>query len=146
MLFRSDLRGLPAGAFCLQVEHPAGCARPLAIQLAAEQLLQDQTLRLDEGVELCGIVRGLPSGKGLERVGISAITTDDPRWPLGFAQTDPQGRFVLRIPKGPATLYVNGVPPGYQQPTQTHDQVLRIDARPGDTALTELEFTLRPKQ
>jgi hypothetical protein len=46
------------------------------------------------------------------------------------------------VPKGPALLYVAGVPRGYEQPQASYDKLVRIDVQPGEQALTELVFEI----
>jgi hypothetical protein len=139
---RFRLVGLPAGTFQLVVLHGDGVVRPLPVELADAQELVQPDVILEDGVDVRGIVRGVPGNVAMERVGMTAITDDDRHWRLGFAQTDPQGRFVLRLPKGPAMLYVSRVPRGFQQPPSSYDQLLRLDVQPGDKALTELVFEI----
>lgn len=135
--------GLPAGEYAVDVAHGEYVLRPQSLTLAASETTKDLVYTLEQAVEVRGIVRGLPGNVPLERVGMSAITDDDRHRSLGFAQTDPQGRFVLRLPAGPAMLHVAGVPAGYQPPPATYDKLLRLDVQPGDKALTELVFELQ---
>ena len=141
---RVRIGGLPAGEFAVEAVHPELVLRPQLLTLAVGETTQGLALAFEPAIEVRGVVRSTATGSGVERVGISAITGDEQRWLLGFAQTDPQGRFVLRLPKGTAALYVNRVPHGFQQPSASHDQLLRVDVQPGDKSLTELVFEIEP--
>lgn len=134
--------GLPAGEYAVDVAHAEYVMRPQSLTLASGETTKDLAYSLESPVEVRGIVRGLPGNVPLERVGMRAITDDDRHRALGFALTDPQGRFVLRLPRGAAMLHVAGVPPGYQQPPATYDKLLRLDVQPDDKTLTELVFEL----
>lgn len=136
--------GLPAGEFQLTVQHPTGVMRPLLVQLTNAQQKADLRVQLEEGIEVRGTVVGLPDRVGLERVAIAVVTEDDHHWRLGGCQTDPQGRFALRLPKGRAMIYVAGVPRGYQQPRSTYDSLLHIDVQPGDKSLADVVFEVEP--
>jgi len=139
---RFRIGGLPAGEFQLTVQHPTGVMRPLHVQLAAAQQQTDVRVQLEDGVEVRGTVVGLPDRVGLERAGVVAITEDDRQWRLGGCQTDPQGRFTMRLPKGKARLYVAGVPRGYQQPSTASASLLQIDVQPDDTSLADVTFEI----
>ena len=141
---RVRIGGLPAGEFAVEAVHPELVLRPQLLTLAVGETTQGLALAFEPAIEVRGVVRSTATGSGVERVGMSAITGDEQRWRLGFAQTDPQGRFVLRLPKGTAALYVNRVPHGFQQPSASHDQLLRVDVQPGDKSLTELVFEIEP--
>ena len=137
--------GLPAGEFKLVVAHPPAVMRPAQVTLAAAEQKSDVRVALEAGVEVRGIVRRLPERVGVERVGVCAILDDEYHmWPLAGGTTDAQGRFTLRLPEGPARLYIGGVPRGYQQPSSEFTRLMRIDVRPDDRSLTEIVFELDP--
>ncbi len=140
---RARIGGLPAGEYAVEAQHADFVMRPQPLTLVTGQTT-DVALALEPPVEVRGIVRNATTHVGIERAVISAVTDDQRHWPLGSALTDPQGRFVLRLPQGATGFYVAGVPAGYQQPSTKYSDLACYDVAAGEKALGELLFEIEP--
>ena len=139
-----QLAGLPAGELILEVTSQAGLLRPAALQLKPMERLSKQTLRLEHGVTVSGIVTEQGSDKPVEGAGLSAISGDVRNLPLGFAKTNALGRFTMRLPSGPARLYFSMVPKGFTHPSSENQTVFDVDRDNVD--MTGFTFELSRKQ
>ena len=131
--------GLPEGQHRLKVTSSVGVMRAVNLELARGKAADGQNLDVETGVLVRGVVRN-EQGKPVEGVGIGAVDPDPwgKRIYLGYGSTDPQGRFEIRLPTGPAELYFSGLPKGYAYP-KPHT-VAEIDVEPGDASLRALEL------
>jgi hypothetical protein len=141
---RVRIGGLPATEFAVEVEHPERVIRPLPLRLVAGDDPTELTLTMATAIEVRGVVRRAGDKAGVERVGISAITDDEPRWRLGHAMTDPQGRFVLRLPPGATALYVSSVPSGFEPPPSSDAGLVHVEVAKDNDELTKIEFEIVP--
>ena len=112
--------------------------RPRTITLA-RGAADAQDLEIEKGVVVRGRVTDA-RGKPVKGVGISTV---DPKagWPrahLGNAQTGPQGRFEMRLPRGAAGLYYNLLPAGFVYPQP--QVVAEVEVAAGGAGLQGIEL------
>ena len=139
-----QLAGLPAGELILEVTSEAGLLRPTALELKPRQHLSKQTLRLERGVTVSGIVTEQGSDKPVDGAGLAAVSGDERNLPLGFAKTNALGRFTMLLPSGPARLYFSLVPKGFTHPSTPNQTVFEVDRDNVD--MTGFAFELSRKQ
>ena len=104
---RFEIRGLPAGEFVLTVSAATGCRYPEHLELAVAEHRAAQDLRLEAGIEVGGSVRDADDKSPLSNVSIT-ISADMQRFVsdkvMVKVRTDANGRFLVRVPTGPAWL------------------------------------------
>jgi hypothetical protein len=137
---RFEIRRLPAGEFVLSVQTDAGCYYPQRLNLAPAEHRVAETLLLEAGVEISGVVRAADDKSPVANVSIT-IAGQAARFAndtfLARVRTDAKGCFTVRVPKGPAWLTT--LPRRPFAPTEP----LALDlTRPGD-ASRQLEILLQ---
>lgn len=132
------LGGLTEGQHQLEVATDAGVMRPRTIMLA-RRAADAQDLEIEKGVVVRGRVTDA-RGKPVKGVGIRAMDPKGGRTRvyLGNAQTGPQGRFEMRLPRGAAGLYYNLLPEGFVYPQP--QVVAEVEVTEGGAGLQGIEL------
>ncbi len=115
---RFAFRGLPAGEVSLTIDFPKGARAVTKGRLVAtkEGETREVNMEVIEGVEVMGRVCVQGTGQPVAGAGIAAGDIISPKTAeVAIAQCDSAGRFVLRLPPGEASFYVQ-VSPGFSSP------------------------------
>jgi hypothetical protein len=139
-----EIRGLPDLGFVLSVDDPQErwVFRPRKGLLAKPGERKNITLEVEPGVRVTGRVADA-EGKPVEGAGISAVADNQPGSGLADDGTDADGRYEFRLPSGPARIYFNSLPDGFEYPRPQIVKELNIE--PGQAAIENLDFVLSRK-